>query len=83
MSDRTLEDRFNQLREILHDDSYSPMKRQSALKVLLKFPETKEEASRALVKFADDGQVWAIEYSIKDLKRQEDSSVSERGIDIG
>jgi len=83
MSDKTLEERFSQLKKILEDESYSPMKRQSALKSLLKFPETKEDALTKLVEFADDEQVWALEYVIKDLKDKEASSVEDGGIGLG
>jgi hypothetical protein len=83
MSDKTLEYRFTQLKNILEDESYAPVKRQSALKVLLKFPNTKEEALAKLVEFADSEQVWAIEYIIKDLKDKESSSVEPGGIGLG
>ena len=79
---KTIEDRFNQLREMLHDETCSPSKRQASLKVLLKFPETKDEATAALTQFADEGQVWAIEYEVKELKRREDSSVVAEGIAV-
>jgi hypothetical protein len=80
---KTVEDRFKQLKIILEDESCSPNKRQSALKVLLKFPDTHDYAVKKLDEFADNDQIWAIEYSIKDLKKREDSSVMEAGIDLG
>ena len=82
MSDKTLKERFQQLNNILEDESCSETKRQAALKVLLKFPETREDAIAKLVKFADEEQVWAIEYTIKDLKRREESNVVDGGIEL-
>lgn len=83
MSERTLQERYSQLKKIMEDESCSPNKRQQAVKALLKFDDTKEEALAKLEAFADEEQVWAIEYSIRDLKRREKTSSVRGGIDLG